>query len=620
MNTPLTFLPIPRESTRRTGVFALHPNQTIQIVSKDPHRLFFTAQELSAEVMAHTQTEWNVSASRSIPESNIAVQLVIIPTAVTHAEGYRLLITPNLIKITGADEAGIFYGVQTLKQIIAQSEVEGLPCLEINDWPDFPARGVMLDISRDKVYHMETLFMLIDELASWKINQVQLYIEHTFAYLGHETVWQDSSPMTPEEILQLDAYCRERFIELVPNQNSLGHMTRWLKHTQYQHLAERTAPFTMPWGEVRSEPFSLAPVLPESLAFISSLYDQLLANFTSGMMNVGCDETFDVGTGKSKAACDEKGVGQVYLDYLLGLYEDLQQRDYTMQFWGDIILQHPDLITNLPTDVIALDWGYDAGHPFDDETQAFQEAEIPYYVCPGTSSWNSIGGRMDNMIANCREAAEAGLKHASFGYLTTDWGDNGHWQQLPISYPGFATGAAFSWCFQKNRDMDLESVLNQVVFKDRSHQMGKIMCDMGNEYNAWGLTLPNGSPIHILLQESSECLKPLEIADPKFIHETMDRLQDCMESLRAVRLERPDASIIKEEMHLTLQLMQHACKRALNVYFDSQNSPSTNKLYEIHEIISKYKRLWLARNRIGGLSESIAHFITLLEDYQNDER
>jgi hexosaminidase len=185
---------------------------------------------------------------------------------------------------TGADEAGLFYGVQTLRQIVAQTGDHPLPCLEIEDWPDFPVRGVMLDISRDKVYRMETLLMLVDELSSWKINQLQLYTEHTFAYAGHEMVWGDASPIIPEEILILDRYCQERFIELVPNQNSLGHLSRWLKHPQYQHLAETTEPVATPWGGLQIEPYSLSPVLPESLAFISSLYDQLLPNFSSKMI------------------------------------------------------------------------------------------------------------------------------------------------------------------------------------------------------------------------------------------------------------------------------------------------------------------------------------------------
>src|SRR3989304_4735960 len=112
------------------------------------------------------------------------------------------------------------------------------PECHIADWPDFTHRGVLLDVSRDKVPTMETLFDLVDLLASWKINQVQLYMEHTFAYRGHEVVWQHASPLTGDEIEALDTFCGNRYVGLVPNQNSLGHMHRWLIHEPYRRLAE----------------------------------------------------------------------------------------------------------------------------------------------------------------------------------------------------------------------------------------------------------------------------------------------------------------------------------------------------------------------------------------------
>ena len=121
----------------------------------------------------------------------------------------------------------------------------------------------MLDISRDKVYKMETLFELVDQLAGWKINQLQLYMEHTFAYRSHPSVWKNASPMTGEEIFLLDQFCKERFVELVPNQNSLGHLERWLRLPEYHFLAETLGPFPVPWGE-KQGPFSIAPVQPES--------------------------------------------------------------------------------------------------------------------------------------------------------------------------------------------------------------------------------------------------------------------------------------------------------------------------------------------------------------------
>ena len=89
---------------------------------------------------------------------------------------------------------------------LACRSVGGLPPCRIEDWPDFAARGVMLDISRDKVPTLATLTGLVDLLAGWKINQLQLYTEHTFAYAGHERVWRGASPMTGEQIERLDQF------------------------------------------------------------------------------------------------------------------------------------------------------------------------------------------------------------------------------------------------------------------------------------------------------------------------------------------------------------------------------------------------------------------------------
>lgn len=548
MRLDMVFLPVPRQFVEKPGVFAFNPGDFIQLHGKQPQRLLFSAEQIKSAIESHTNISCQITASQSLPDERIAVRIKVDPDVTSHSQAYHLSIMQDMILITGSDEAGVFYGVQTLKQIITQSRYQPLPCLEIEDWPDFPVRGVMLDISRDKVYRMETLLMLVDELSSWKINQLQLYTEHTFAYVGHEIVWQDSSPIIPEEILTLDRYCWERHIELVPNQNSFGHMSRWLIHPPYQHLAETIEPVPTPWGGMQIEPFSLSPVLPESLTFVKGLYDQLLPNFSSTMVNVGCDETFDIGSGKSKQTVKQKGTGQVYLDFLLSLYQEVRQHAYTMQYWGDIVLEHPELIPKLPKDAIALNWGYEADHLFEEETHAFQQADIPFYVCPGTSSWNSIAGRTDNMLNNIRNAAYFGLKHGACGFLNTDWGDNGHWQQLPISYPGLATGAALAWCGESNQATNLAETLDRLVFYDDSQTIGSMLLGLGNLYKAWGLILPNSSPLFWLLQESKQQLSHFYIEDPALIHTTLADLREKLRGLTQAKINRPDGELILSEI------------------------------------------------------------------------
>ena len=85
---------------------------------------------------------------------------------------------------------------------------------------------------------------------------------------------------------------------------------------------------------------TLCPTDPGSLPFVATLFDELLPHFSSRLFNVGCDET-QVGEGRSKAECEKRGAGRVYLDFLLGIYREVKVRGSTMMFWGDIIMKHP---------------------------------------------------------------------------------------------------------------------------------------------------------------------------------------------------------------------------------------------------------------------------------------
>ena len=384
----------------------------------DPQALLFSAHRLQASLRERAGLSWEIAASPAGPSDDIGVTLSVVPGSVRHPQGYELTITPAGIHAVAGTAAGVFYAVCTLIQLLESSfelpvSSFELPALRISDWPDFPARGVMLDVSRDRVPTMATLYDLVDLLASWKVNQLQLYTEHTFAYRNHPEVWAEASPITGEEILALDAYCRERFVELVPNQNSFGHMAPWLRLPRYQPLAETTGDWIAPWGEMYHGGFSLCPADPGSLDLVRGLFDELLPHFSSRMFNVGCDETFDLGQGRSEATCRSLGRGRVYLDFLLKIHREVRARGRTMQYWGDIIIQHPELIGELPRDAVALVWGYEADHPFDAHGEKFAAAGIPFYVCPGTGSWRTLAGRTSSVLGNLRNAAENGLKHGA---------------------------------------------------------------------------------------------------------------------------------------------------------------------------------------------------------------
>ena len=340
----------------------------------------------------------------------------------------------------------------------------------------------MIDISRNKIPTMETLFSFIDFMADIKLNELQLYIEgFSFAYPTFPKVWENGTPITGEQVIELDRYCRERFIKLVPNQNSFGHMSRWLARKEFKKLAESPKGFVNTYG-VHEPASTLNPLDPESLELVEKLYNDLLPNFTSDYFNVGCDEPFELGEGKSKEVCEECGTGRVYLDYLLKVYNLVKQQNKTMMFWGDIIVKYPELIKELPKDIVALEWGYEDDHPYDENCSKYKEAGIPFYVCPGTSSWNSIAGRTDNIKANLMSAAVNGKNNGAEGFLNTDWGDNGHWQYQPVSYVGYVYGAGLSWNIQNNRNMNIRAYLDEFIFMDKSRVTTQNILDLGNYY------------------------------------------------------------------------------------------------------------------------------------------
>jgi len=231
MPTDPLLLPQPRAFQYTGGEFALPPQALIRLDSARPGDLLFTARAFQETLCSITACRWEIAAG-AVPREQVALTLSTIPGGTRHPQGYELTVTPAGISVVAGAPAGAFYAVQTLRQFLGVRS-RALPCLRASDWPDFAARGVMLDVSRDKVPTLQTLFEIVDKLAAWKVNQLQLYTEHTFGYRRHPDVWASASPITGEDVLVLDAYCRERFIELVPNQNTFGHMRRWLVLPRY---------------------------------------------------------------------------------------------------------------------------------------------------------------------------------------------------------------------------------------------------------------------------------------------------------------------------------------------------------------------------------------------------
>ncbi len=623
MTEQTILLPTPRNLELTGGTFHIPEDGTVLLDGQEAQALMPMARSLLEKLRAKAGFRGGLVPGSSPTTDQVQIALRVAPGSVSHEQGYSLAIRPEGVDLRASTANGLFYGVQTLRQLLEQHE-QDLPTLRCQDWPDFPNRGVMLDISRDKVPTMDTLYALVDLLASWKINQFQLYTEHTFAYQRHPEVWADASPMTEEQIRALDAYCSERFIELVPNQNTFGHMRRWLIHDRYRHLAECPDGCETRWGYF-DEPFSLNPSEPGSLELVCELLDELLPHFSSRHVNVGCDETVDLGQGRSRELVEKLGVGRVYFDYLMKVYQEVKKRGRTMQFWGDIIIEHPELVPELPQDLLALEWGYEADHPFDEHGAAFAASGVPFYVCGGTSSWNTIAGRADNTLGNLRNAAENGRKHGAVGYLITDWGDNGHWQPLPVSYLGFGYGAALAWNYEANLGLDIIRALDAYAFRDATGVMGRLAYELGNVHRRIGLQQHNSTVLFTTLQsDPEEMLQALasrgDLADlAGRFRATLADIDEVMGSLSEVRMQRDDADLVRDEYSWAADMLRHACQRALWMIGKGQGETDLGLQErlagEAQELMARFREVWMARNRPGGFRESLARMQAMHDSY-----
>ena len=561
------------------------------------------------------------AGSRGPGGSDPGVTLEVSPPDVPEPLGYKLVLDGGGATVLGADPAGLLYGAATLAQLLSVCGAT-LPGMRVHDWPDFPTRGVMLDVSRDRVPTMDTLRALVDRLAGWKINQLQLYMEHTFAYRGHEQVWQGASPFTAEEIQELDRFCLARHVELVPNQNSFGHMHRWLTHEPYRALAECPDGIEHPFSASR-EPFGLCPTDPRCLSLLEDLYDQLLPNFTSPRFNVGLDETIDLGQGRSARQCRDQGAERVYLDFLKEVHQRVTDRGRQMMFWGDIILKRPDLIPRLPADAIALVWGYEADHPFDAQLPRFADAGLEFHVCPGTSSWNSLSGRVDNAVANLASAARAGRAAGAGGLLITDWGDNGHLQPLPASFPGFVAGAAFAWNAEtadSPAELNLPRLLDLHAFEDTAGVAGALLVALGTAHLSTGVELRNGTILSRLLL-SPEAWASARIParlDAAGLERVLEHIESAVALLARMDIQRADRGLIAAELGWVAAMLSLACRigvqrlgpglgRSLRAVPARQRAPLGRGL---REHIATYRDLWLQRSRPGGLDDSV-HRLTV---------
>lgn len=373
------------------------------------------------------------------------------------SEGYRLTVEENAIEIRGESAAGAFYGIQTLHQLLRHEKV---PCLRIEDKPDFPVRGWYHDITRGRIPTVDTLKKLIDDMAGYKLNHLQLYVEHVFPFRETAELIEKTGCITAEELKELEDYCEENFIEFIPSLSTFGHMYEILNQPQYKHLAilNDYRPSHNFWTE-RMAHHTINPLKEGSLPLVQSLIGQYLPLFKSNYFNICCDETFDL---DRYLECDDPGA--VYADFVKKIIATVRGKGKDVMMWADILLKHPEVLDDIPEETVFLNWKY-IKEPPEELVQTLAKMGKKQIVCPGNTTWNRLCENVEVEEGNISAMARYGKKYGALGVLNTGWGDWGNPCSLELGMYGLALGAEKSWSVDTPTGDKLDKAVDMHLYR-----------------------------------------------------------------------------------------------------------------------------------------------------------
>lgn len=554
-------------------------------------------------------------------------------------QGFALLVDESAATLRYADEPGRRYGRSCVAQL--RDDSGSLPSVELHDHPDYRVRGFMLDISRDRVPTRQTLDRLVAVLETCRFNHLQLYVEHTYAYRDHIDVWRDASPMDADDLIWLRDRCGESGIELGANQNCFGHFARWLSHDRYRHMAECPDGFDIVPG-VHFPPTVLEPTT-DNAEFAVGIAREQIAAFGARTVNVGCDETFELGRGASRQRVDEIGSSAVYAQHLRRIIEPLIGDGMAVQFWGDVIAHHPQSLDLIPTDgTTALVWNYDAPDAprielpdslrvplmeigidlssdthFASRLEPFVDARLDHWVCPGTSTWNTLIGRLDNALSNIVDAVRAGLDSGASGMLLTDWGDGGHHQPLTVSYPPIAYAGAVSWCVDTNADLDPSEAINRYICEDSTGILGGVLDRIGRVAARTGVIAANASPLLPGVVHGGFVFRN-GLPDPVSVRDVIDTLDSALEDLGRSRPECDQADEMLEELSVAIGLARIGAQ-SLGAEAGIETPSPSERASQLEDLIARYRAAWLTTSRPGGLDDSTAHLDATVDELRKDQ-
>lgn len=373
-------------------------------------------------------------------------------------EGYVLTVQRDGIHISSKSSAGLFYGCQTLEQLMEDSRdfQTPIPYMKITDYPAVSYRAVHLD-TKHHLDRMEYYYRMMDKLSSYKINAVIWELEDKFRYSSHPEL-AASNAISKQEMQALCRYAKERNIEISPLVQGLGHASYILKH----HRDLRENP---------KSDWELCPSNPKTYELLFDLYGEAIKAMPYGKyLHIGGDEITAIGIDE-RCRATGKSAFELQMDWLDKVCQYARENGRVPIFWDDMPLKYAGLWTTIlsdkteeeldkvwntekldraiglfPKNCIYMRWNYgDPTKPAHKRLLSwYQEKGLPVMAATAASSGDSPFMPREHTKSGyiksfCQLTAENKLQ----GVLATAWDDGS--PHLETVWRGLIALGEFSW-------------------------------------------------------------------------------------------------------------------------------------------------------------------------------
>lgn len=367
---------------------------------------------------------------------------------VNRDQAYRLVIDNESITIVSKTDQGAFYGITSLMQMLTHYHAlnQAVPLCEITDYPILSKRGWMDDINRGPIPTVDFVKEEILQLSALKMNCFTLYTESVFKTESHPDV-APIDGFTAAEITDIEEFAALHFVEMIPNQQMFGHMEKMLRNPFYEQLGD--------------DQHILNPSDPNVYKFIEDYIDEIAPLYRSNYFHINCDETENLGGGRAQALVESIGQKETYLTHIQKVNRMVEKHHKQVMMWADILLKESEMISQLPKSIIPVFWAYHAAPSFAEPMKQIREQGFPFWIAPGTSSFQTIAPNHEINLKNIAVMTRDGALNGASGMLNTSWDDSGEalFQSL---WHAHAWGAEMGWKPCKEDDpAEFEKELNQ---------------------------------------------------------------------------------------------------------------------------------------------------------------